>query len=78
KGFKEKNRFEFAELADLRTLKKWSEFYSRFNEVFNDIQFIMADAESRDNILGIPTIKKSEIYSISDEQELYDIAAERA
>ncbi|MEM0154513.1 MAG: helix-turn-helix domain-containing protein [Methanothrix sp.] len=78
KGFKEKNRFEFAELADLRTLKKWSEFYSKFNEVFDDIQFIMTNTELRNNIFGIPTIKKSEIYSISDEQELYDIAAERS
>ncbi len=77
KGFKEKNRFEFAELADMRTLKKWSEFYARFNEVFDDIQFIMTDASTHENIFGIPTIKKSEIYSISDEQELYDIAAER-
>ena len=78
KGFKEKNRFEFAELADMRTLKKWSEFYARFNEVFDDIQFIMTDAAPHDSIFGIPTIKKSEIYSISDEQELYDLAAERS
>jgi transcriptional regulator with XRE-family HTH domain len=78
KGFKEKSRFEFAELADMRTLKKWSEFYSRFNEVFDDIQFIMTDAAAHDSIFGIPTIKKSEIYAISDEQELYDIAAERS
>ena len=78
KGFKEKNRFEFAELADIRTLKKWSEFYAKFNEIFDDVQFIMTDDAHRENIFGIPTIKKSDIYSISDEQELYDIAAERS
>ena len=78
KGFKEKSRFEFAELADLRTLKKWSEFYSKFNEVFNDIQFIMTDATNHESIFGIPTIKKSVVYSINDEQELYEIAAERS
>lgn len=78
KGFKEKNRFEFAELADMRTLKKWSEFYARFNEIFDDVQFIMTDDAHHENIFGIPTIKKSDIYSISDEQELYDIAAERS
>ena len=78
KGFKEKNRFEFAELADMRTLKKWSEFYARFNEIFDDVQFIMTDDTHRENIFGIPTIKKSDIYTINDEQELYDIAAERS
>ncbi len=78
KGFKEKNRFEFAELADMRTLKKWSEFYAKFNEIFDDIQFIMTDDAHHENIFGIPTIKKSDMYSINDEQELYDIAAERS
>ncbi|OJT94631.1 MAG: hypothetical protein JJ59_00795 [Candidatus Micrarchaeum sp. AZ1] len=62
KGFKEKNRFEFAELADMRTLKKWSEFYAKFNEIFDDVQFIMTDDAHHENIFGIPTIKKSDIY----------------
>jgi predicted transcriptional regulator len=76
KALKDKTRFEFAELADFRTLKKWSDFYKAFNAIFDDIQFIITKKEMHKKLFGIPTISKRKLYSLEDTEELYELAEE--
>lgn len=78
KVIKDKTRFEFAGLADMRTLKKWSDFYKAFNEIFDDMQFIITGRNPAKEIFGIPTISVKELSSISDVKQLYELAEERS
>lgn len=77
KAFKGRHRFEFGEIADPRTLKKWALFYKKFNEVFDDTQFIITKGRKRESIFGIPTINGSKLSKLTDEEELYELAEEK-
>ncbi len=75
---KGRKRYEIGRLANQRTMKKWSEFYRKLNEEFDDYPFYLTRRKIYSkSINGVPVIGKSVFDSLPDEDALLELITYR-